>query len=555
MRPGPRIALMAATIAAAITLLAPGAAHAGSFVIETCGTTGSSAGWMLSNGYNSYLAGGTECPPDDSTGWGGGDGVANNFHSGLWVGDRLVNDGGSPSGVPGGAHAELTFSPAAGTTITRFRYWRFVGKDSDDNWHPYIALDDGTVVDTCELGGFTQCWVGSGWVPSSGTSSSSYRDVQGLSTAGLTVGVTCRATSMVVCDNGFSLAQVDAHISRSLITVSDPSTPTVQAPTGAGWTTSAWSSATLPLTVASSDNTGIASTSVYIDSTLAATVSRSCAYTQPVPCTNEPGAAVGIPTSGADDGLHTVQVQVMDAAGNTTSLVRPAQLAIDNAAPAAPTSVEATSGATRDVNTFDITWQLPADAGSPITQARYRLCDAGGSSCGAIQTAPSLTSITSLTLPAVRTSLLRVWLVDELGHEDPGRAATLALAYQPPTPPGGGGGGSPGPTPTPMPNGSIVKTDPKLRIKRLARSGRRVRLSGTTSTKASGRLTITYAARVRGRTRRLTRHATLRHGRYSVAFTLTSALSRPSTGKVSVRYAGDRDTRTATRMATVRLAT
>src|SRR5919198_1179854 len=100
--------------------------------------------------------------------------------------------------------------------------------------------------------------------------------------------------------------------------------------------------------------------------------------------------------------------------------------------PARSVSRLAASPPRRPPNAFPAAGCRPADAGSPITAARYQLCR--GANCGAVQTASSLTSISGLALPAAGTSTLRVWLVDQLGHEAPAGAGAPALGHPPPRP-------------------------------------------------------------------------------------------------------------------------
>jgi hypothetical protein len=110
---------------------------------------------------------------------------------------------------------------------------------------------------------------------------------------------------------------------------------------------------------------------------------------------------------------------------------------------------------------------------------------------------------------------------------------------------------NPAPTnPAPAPG---AKGDPRLQLSHVSRSGRRIRVTGRISTKASGWVTVRYRAGGGGRTRTLERRATLRAGRYTVTLILSRTLARARTGTVTVRYAGDGDTRAATTTAAVRL--
>jgi hypothetical protein len=438
-----------------------------------------------------------------------------------------------------------------------------VSKEFDDHWIPYVALADGTVVDSCVIGSGSDCFFGGdSWHPNDqyGTVSNlGYRDLQGVTTTGMTVGVYCTTPNPNgLCDNGFSITSADAAIYSAFFTIADPSPPTVHAPSGDGWTTTDWAEGTLPLAASSNDNTGISATRVYADGSLIATLQRTCHYDRPVPCSDEPTGAVGLPTAGLADGPHTIRVGAVDAAGNEWTEPRPQPLLVDNRAPAAPNGL-ASPAPTLSVNRFSASWSLPADLGTPIVGARYQLCQAG--SCEAAADAPSLTAVDGLALPGAGEATLRVWLVDQRGHADPAGGATLTLAYQPPpaalepspapiTPPGGG----PGAALTPRPPLTPGKIAADLRLSSTRRVGRRVTVSGRLTRRASGRVTVRYGARIAGRTRATQRRASVRKGRFSLTFTLPKAFAHTRIGSIVVTYGGDAHTRSATRRATLRLA-
>jgi hypothetical protein len=233
-------------------------------------------------------------------------------------------------------------------------------------------------------------------------------------------------------------------------------------------------------------------------------------------------------------------------------------LLVDNYSPAAPVGL-ATPTPVSSINHYSISWALPADSGAPIVAARYQVCQGGA--CGAVRTSSTPTRIDDLTLPAPGSGSVRVWLVDQLGHEDPaGAAAGVTVAYAPATsvPPPSVGGPVPGPELEPPPAvepepRTTPKASPALKLSTLSRRGRRVTVSGTVSPRTSGRLTVRYRARFGSRTTTVSRSATIRRGRFTVTFTLPLAAARAEAGTVTVRYAGDADTAAATRTATLRL--
>jgi hypothetical protein len=473
----------------------------------------------------------------------------------MWVSERLGDAGGDIS-TNVGERVELAFTPPPGTMIARVRYWRAVAKAADDNWQPYVAVGSSSnVVDTCDMGGGASCQVGGDdWYandPNDATDRGSYRDLSGLSASELIVGLLCRPNPDNVCGNSTLLVNAQAEIFSAFLTIADPTSPALGTPTGDGWTTTEWAQGTLPLAVGSTDNTGIAATRVYADGSLIATVVRMCSYDRPRPCSDEPSGVVGLPTVGLADGEHGIEVAAVDAAGNETRVARPQALRVDNQAPAAPVGL-ASSAATSATNSFSPRWTLPADAGSPVVGARYQLCQSG--SCGAVQDAPSLTGIDGLVLPAVGSAVLRVWLRDALGHEDPtGAAAAVTLTYAPPPaplpdaqPPFGG------PTPPPdLKPPTVTKIDAALRIASVHRTGRRIAIRGTVSKKASGRVTVRFRLRLGSRTHTLTSHPKIAARAFRTTLTVPRSYAKARKGTATVSYGGDADTRSATRSATV----
>jgi hypothetical protein len=534
-------------------------AGGGEFVIQSCGETGSANGWVTTNSNPAALAAGADCPPSNRP-----PGFPASFQqAGIWASDRLSNTGGAPE-ASAGDRGESTFVPLAGTTITRLRYWRAIHKlaDPGDRWQPYISLSTrSNVIDTCIIGGQSTCYAGGDdWFPNDDTTTnrSSYRDLPDISASSIIVGLFCSDSDVHTCGNGSILTHVDAEIFSAFLTISDPTPPLVGTPTGAGWTADTWSQGTLALALASSDATGISATRVYADGSLITSLQRRCSYDRPRPCSDEPAGAVGLPTAGLADGAHQIAVAGVDAAGNKMLVQRAAPLLVDNNAPAAPVGLVSPAPSSIE-NSFEAHWSLPPDLGSSIVAARYQLCQAAV--CGAVRTAPALTAVDGLALPAEGDASLRVWLVDGLGHEASAAGATLALRYAPPTP-GPGPMPTPGLTPTPTPPAlqsqphpaprPALKTAPALKITSLRYNGHRITLRGTISSRASGRVTVRFRTRVNHRTRILTLHPAIHARAFHATFTLPRSLTQARAGTAVVTYAGDADTSPATRQATIR---
>src|SRR4051812_34009312 len=125
------------------------AATPGSFVLQSCGESGSALGWSLDAGEATFIAGADECPPKRGNEPSMPSALS---QTGLWLTDFPGDDGG-PVFTPEDAERTLTFSVVPGTTITRVRYWRLVAKSVDGDWHPFVALNDGLAQDSCEFSG------------------------------------------------------------------------------------------------------------------------------------------------------------------------------------------------------------------------------------------------------------------------------------------------------------------------------------------------------------------------------------------------------------------
>ena len=537
----------------------------GGYVIQSCGEAGSSEGWSLTRSDPDAVDAGSECPPHR-----GNQpmlpGVL--FQTGIWVSDRLGNAGGSVD-TPAGSHAEATFAVVPGTSIVRARFFRRLSKRSDDNWKLWIGVADGNADnDSCDMNGAPSCVTGADdWYPDDPNPDLdrlSYRDLGPLSATSFVVGVRCADNSNHLCGNGTSLTRADASIFSAFFTIADPTPPAVGSPVGDGWTTGDWAQGSLALAVGSSDATGILATSVYADGSLIASRQGSCRYDRPRPCADEPTGAVGLPVAGLADGPHTIDLVVADAAGNTVSLRRPQPLLVDTRAPAAPVGLRSPVVAAT-ATAFSADWSLPADAGTPIDAARYQVCQGG--SCGPVAAASGLTHLDAQAPSGSAPATLRVWLVDSLGHEAPGAAATVALTRAsaqtpgaPAPPPGADPPAIPLPigcciTPTlPVTPSATTKAAAALRLATLRRVGRRVTVAGTLTRLASGRVTIRYRVRRGGRSSTLTARAAIRGGAWHTTLTLPSRVASARSATVTVTYAGDADTRPGTRSATLRLS-
>jgi len=511
---------------------------------------------VVSNNNPLTLAIGPECPPAPRPTAGGALGLV---QTGLWVSDRVTDGSPQPAldAVPGD-HAELRFSTVPGTAITRVRLWRFVRKEHDGSWDPYVVLDDGTELARCEFPAHDNyCIVGGDdWFPDDEwlwDQRHAYLHRDGVNASELIVGLRCVPNPNGVCVNSGTLPRnPEATIYSAFLTIAEGSPPAVGVPVGAGWSATGWTEGRLPLAVASQDLVGIYATRVYVDGELFVEKKGKCSFDRPRPCEDEQdGADVSLPTEQLADGAHSVELAVVDAAGNEKRLQRPTPLLVDNHPPATPVGAHPVGHWRTPTGVTTIRWDLPPDAGRPIVEARYRICRSG--QCTPPQKATSLTSIENLQLPGYGEWFVYVWLVDEAGHEDPSKAA-LVVVYSDlvhsPTPPSPPGSDEP-PGGSPPPASRTTKHPAKLRLVDVRRTTTGLRVRGSITARASGRVAIRVSGRVGKRTRTATGRARIRRRAFNTTIRLPRDLARAPRLTVTARYAGDADTKPATVSRTI----
>lgn len=551
---------LSAVATAIVAAVLPAAASAGTFDVTACGAAPGNVNhsWTATNTSPATLQTTSVCPPSGPYG-------------GLAATDVLQS-----AGAPDGASALWTFTAPPGTTITRFRYDRFVGKSGDDDWIVGGELSNGERFDNCTFAfGSDECTVGA-----SGAGNGGGRDLSGLSTDSISFGVACRATGtgVTTCIDGYSLHDVWAALYSATVTLLDPSAPTLTGATGVLAGSSGYRRGMQSATLDAADNSGIAETSVYVDGVQYEPTSRSCDFTYVRPCSDLSNAAVSLNTATIPDGSHSVQLAARDAAGNEARTA-PTTMLFDNTAPPAPTGLAVVGGPRHTSNDFDVDWTNPSGQVAPLTTVHYELCSG---TCEPQQTAPLTTSLKGLTLPAPGTWTLRVWLEDAAGNVDASNAATSTLTYQQPAAGGGSGGGGgggtgagtgqpivvtpsapPAPAPAPLATPPVTEPSPvapaprrrhsvRLRIRSAVRHGHTVRVAGTAIRAASGRLTVTYAQRVHDHIRRQRVTTRLRRGRFHLTIRLRGRVANGGKGIVTVVFPGDRGTRRA--MARMRVA-
>lgn len=528
-RAGRLIALSASGL-----LALAGPAFAGSYDVVSCGAApaGANNAWTASTNAPANLAAGSACPPADA-------------YSGLYGYDTL----GSPS--PGaGSRMEWTFTAPAGTLITRWRYDRYLGKYEDEAWSVYGRSGDGTVFDTCDFAlPQDQCSVGA-----PGPGQGGFRDVQGLATNELVFGFRCDTAPGFTCATGATIHQVWAALYSSTVTLEEGSLPAVGAPVG-DLVAGGWRRGSQAVSFTASDGVGIRETGVYVDGQALAgsTVTRTCDYTFPVPCTNPVGAVDHVvDTTQLADGERLLEVAAVDAAGNVRRGA-PVSVDIDNNAPALGMTgpVGASSGPS-----VGVSWSGSDAGGSGIAGYDVEVSVDGGEFQPWLAGTTS-TSATYAGTPGRRyrfrarasdvSGLLSGWAVSgevAVNEPRPGGTPTAGSSESGPPPdrtgaqaPAGGAGSAPpgegigAPAATPR--------IPRLRVRAGWRGDRRLSVAGAISRAATGSVVATYAVRAGGRPRRASERLPVRSGRFRGSLSLPRPMRGARGGLLTIRYPGD----------------
>jgi hypothetical protein len=260
----------------------------------------------------------------------GGNGGAADQEGGLSTTDAL----GLSSGAAPGTSAGWTFTAPVGTTITAINYERYIGHQLDlfNEWSPALRAD-GTAIpsETCldsSHNGET-CFVGG--PPDEGDEPGV---ITGLSAHQLSLGVVCQALSSDECVTGSTQHEVWAAMYGAVVTVSDPTPPTLGAPSGELWEPGAsggFHKGAESVTMSAQDvGAGVQSIVLSADGQPVETYSASCNFTFAQPCPLSTGPqTLTLPTTELADGQHTLTLVATDAAGNQSPIASE-QITVDN---------------------------------------------------------------------------------------------------------------------------------------------------------------------------------------------------------------------------------
>jgi len=459
----------------------------------------------------------------------GGDGGRRDQEGGLSTTDAL----GLSSGAPPGASAGWTFSAAPGTTITGITYERYFGHESDpDNyWTPALRANGAIVpgescLDSVQNG--ETCFVGG--PPGEGGQPGT---VTGLSAQELALGIVCRAPTGEECVTGATLHAVWAAMYGARVTLSDPTPPTLNTPSGALWgpgEADGFHKATETATVSAQDvGGGVQSIALEADGHPVETYNASCNFTFAQPCPSSTGAqTLTLPTTELSDGMHTLTLVATDAAGNQ-STVASEQITVANNPPPAPVGLAATQAGG---STFTATWNDPSGQVAPITAATYQVCPATGSGpCGAPTAAPAAGPAT-VTVPGPGAWSLAVWLTNAAGDVSAATAGHTLLTVPAGSATGGESGGRRSGGVSSAGNGSSAATATIHLRETLRGRALVVHVTGP----ATGAVRVSFTGRLGHRTvAQGAKTAALKHGRLALTFDLGPRTAAYAVIRVSAR--------------------
>jgi len=516
---------------------APGPAVAGTYDVVTCGAAPGSVNraWVFrTNSQELEGSDPTPCvlsPVDPDRFLGESDSGA---FSGLWA--RTI----IPSGTPlpaSGDYAEWRIEAPSGTAITGLHVRRWLGLEAGSGWFLYGRSGNSTLLpgETCTVtGGADECNVGgpnSDWIR--------FAD---LSTESLAYGFRCARSG---CIDGSTIHAARAAIYAARVTISDPTSPTVDAPTGSLFDTDDRSGTATIIAKGRDQQGGLRELRAYVDDhdTPHATHAFTCdpTLTQPCPTASISGT-LQIDTARLADGPHRVVVAGVDAGGNE-GRANPRTFRTENHAPAAPRGL-VVSGAAPEVA---LQWEDPVDAGAPIVAAHYELCPTRGGDCLRGRQAHGGSGRIVLRVHGHERWDVRLWLEDAAGHMDRASSARAFIDQRLPEPvapalpeslPAVTAVAAPTTTPPvvpPAPAGrSAAPPAGRITVTSFTRTRTAVRVRGRVTP-----ITATLLATLRARLGRRPVNAAVRTRARGGRFALTLPAPAGARGRPELRFAGD----------------
>jgi hypothetical protein len=368
-------ALLIATLALALAIVAA-PARAGTYTVLSCDAA--NAGGFSPEAWSPSGNAGTayQACPSLATDTGG-------------ISNRIV---GSTVGLL--AHSEHTISAPPGATITSIR-WSGRWARTNCTWGAALrALPSAATVLGAPANG--QCLINE-----LDTRPKEMPLTPPAGTTALQQIVFCGAST---CDSGATF-----HTRYAAVTINDPTAPALSA--GGPLASGRWVGGQQQVSVAASDNAGIAASSVSLGSTVRSQ-QWPCRFTRARPCEDRT-LVTSLPTDAVPQGRNEIVVMASDAAGNSAA-ARTA-VYIDNEPPPRIRPVVEGGEGWRSRNGFRVSWENPPQAYAPIVRARYRLCHAGSCSDGVVD-GRDVRTLGELKLAEPGEHTLQVWLEDEAGN-------------------------------------------------------------------------------------------------------------------------------------------
>lgn len=227
------------------------------------------------------------------------------YTGGLYAGDAL----GSGFTTPEGQQVVWRMTAPAGLKITRLRGYPMMRNLTSPSWTTFFRTSDGTVLGSCKASG-SNCNAGWPQEPAPGDPGIDWT----MNSDAVEFGSVCDVGS-TTCGNGSLIMRSLATLRGATVTITDSGQPMVANVAGtllAGGTLSGSKTVTFD----ASDASGISVVRLYIDGGQVQATSLTCDFTYAKPCSDVTGRSFTVDTSTLSDGLHTVAVGAVDAAGN-----------------------------------------------------------------------------------------------------------------------------------------------------------------------------------------------------------------------------------------------
>ncbi|MTD47452.1 hypothetical protein GKE82_24935 [Conexibacter sp. W3-3-2] len=399
-----RITLLLTCGLQACAMVGASTALAGTYTVQSCGSTGSIDGWSAVNTAGSSMLTSSAC---------GG----TNPGDGLRAADVLP----SPD-VIGTTTTAWRFEPPTGTSITTVVMRDFV-KKYDTNWVMGMNVPSGP-----GAGQYEDCVItGGGFCQFAGQFDVT---LSGIDAPYVEWGAFCRPVAPDTgCGTGFSVNDVQADLYRATLTIKDTVAPgsAVLSGTPAGWVRS------LTGTVSGTDSGGGVGALELVGPSgeLLGSSGSSCSFVLARPCPASRSAAVNGDLSALADGERQVRGRVVDAGGESL-LSTPVTVRVDRTAPDTPVGVTGDADwSPADGVTLSV--PHPAQPFAPIAQVRTELCTP---TCAVSTTTAASGSPTAVSVAGLPegTSQVRVRLVDEAGNESGNASVSVQRDRTSPSP-------------------------------------------------------------------------------------------------------------------------